>query len=308
MNINRKYIFPIISAIGIVIAIFYVSIASRPRPVGKPIDLPPEAPFSSYISGAGLIEANTENISIGTSIPGIVSEIYVKVGGHVKKGDPLFKIDDRDTIAALEYAEASLNEAESSYADAEDQLKEIESIKDKRARSLDELKRKKYAALLAEAKVKTAKANVFVAQTTLNRLLVTAPVEGDILSLNVRLGEYAPSGVLADPLIIFGNIDPMNIRINIDENDAWRFKLDAPAYAYLRGNRDFKTPLKFVRVEPYVIPKQSLTGNSTERVDTRVLQVIYSYDRKNLPAYTGQQVDVYIKANPLSSDSPQLKK
>jgi HlyD family secretion protein len=48
-------------------------------------------------------------------------------------------------------------------------------------------------------------------------------------------------------------------------------------------------------VEPYVTPKTSLTGSSTERVDTRVLQVIYSFDRNALPAYVGQQMDVFIE-------------
>jgi hypothetical protein len=58
-----------------------------------------------------------------------------------------------------------------------------------------------------------------------------------------------------------------------------------------------KTPLHFVCFEPYVVPKVSLTGDSTERVDTRVLQIIYSFDRGNLPIYVGQQMDVYIDAS-----------
>jgi hypothetical protein len=40
-----------------------------------------------------------------------------------------------------------------------------------------------------------------------------------------------------------------------------------------------------------------LTGDSTERVDTRVLQIIYSFERGNLPIYVGQQMDVYIDAS-----------
>ena len=47
--------------------------------------------------------------------------------------------------------------------------------------------------------------------------------------------------------------------------------------------KDIHTPLHFVRFEPYVIPKESLTGDTTERVDTRVLQVIYSFDRGDMP-------------------------
>jgi hypothetical protein len=52
-------------------------------------------------------------------------------------------------------------------------------------------------------------------------------------------------------------------------------------------------PLRFVRVEPYLIPKKSLTGDSTERVDTRVMQVLFAIapGTKILP---GQQLDVFI--------------
>ena len=60
-------------------------------------------------------------------------------------------------------------------------------------------------------------------------------------------------------------------------------------------------PLKFVYVEPYVIPKQSLTGNNSERVDTRVLQVIYELpEERPVDVYIGQQMDVYLKAVPPS--------
>ena len=52
-----------------------------------------------------------------------------------------------------------------------------------------------------------------------------------------------------------------------------------------------------MRIDPFVIPKQSLTGASTERVDTRVLQVIYELEiPQGKKIYVGQQVDVMIGA------------
>jgi hypothetical protein len=104
--------------------------------------------------------------------------------------------------------------------------------------------------------------------------------------------------VLAQPLILFGGTDPMNVRVDVDENDAWRVRADADAIGFLRGNKQIRTPLKFVRFEPYVIPKVSLTGQPTERVDTRVMQAIYSFQRGSLPIYVGQQMDIYIDALP----------
>ncbi|HEX9593051.1 MAG TPA: hypothetical protein VGB12_06860 [bacterium] len=56
------------------------------------------------------------------------------------------------------------------------------------------------------------------------------------------------------------------------------------------------TPLTFVRFEPFVLPKRSLTGDGTERVDTRVLQVIYRVEDDSLPLFVGQQMDVFIEA------------
>jgi hypothetical protein len=73
-----------------------------------------------------------------------------------------------------------------------------------------------------------------------------------------------------------------------------------PAVAFARGNKDIRTDLKFVRFEPFIVPKRSLTGASTERVDTRVLQAIFSFEPKDLPLYVGQQVDVYIKSEPVN--------
>ena len=95
--------------------------------------------------------------------------------------------------------------------------------------------------------------------------------------------------------MVFGNVQTMHVRTDIDENDAWRLTPGATAYATVRGNNTIGTHLEFVRVEPYVVPKKSLTGSSTERVDTRVLQVLYRFDRRDLPIYVGQQVDVYIE-------------
>ncbi len=99
--------------------------------------------------------------------------------------------------------------------------------------------------------------------------------------------------------MLLGNTDVLNVRVDIDENDAWRVQTSRSAVAYVRGNRDLRTPLQFLRIEPYVVPKKSLTGDSSERVDTRVLQVLYQFDPKSLPVFVGQQMDVFIEAPPI---------
>jgi hypothetical protein len=69
------------------------------------------------------------------------------------------------------------------------------------------------------------------------------------------------------------------------------------AKAYIKGRRDVEIPLRFVRIEPYVVPKRSLAGESSEHVDTRVLQIIYHFDRPTgAGIYVGQQMDVFLDA------------
>ncbi len=148
----------------------------------------------------------------------------------------------------------------------------------------------------AEAKLKEAKAVLTGARADLDKTIVRAPIDGQILKVNVRLGEYAQAGVLANPLMTMGSADPLHIRVDIDEADSWRVGPDGPAIARLRGNPAISTALTFVRFEPYVLPKRSLSGDNSERVDTRVLQVIYAFAPKDFPAFVGQQVDVFIKA------------
>jgi len=102
--------------------------------------------------------------------------------------------------------------------------------------------------------------------------------------------------------MILGSVTPLHVRVDVDEHDAWRVREGAPALASPRGNGSLRIPLEFVRFEPYVIPKKSLTGDSTERVDTRVLQVIYRVKDQDAPLYVGQQMDVYIET-PLTSSA-----
>lgn len=139
-------------------------------------------------------------------------------------------------------------------------------------------------------------AEVEAAKTEINRLTVRAPVDGHILQVNIRPGEFAQSATLDSPLMLLGNVKRLHVRVDIDENDAWRFTPGSRATAFVRGNPQLNTDLTFEYVEPYVIPKRSLTGESTERVDTRVIQVVYSFPGEALNVYPGQLMDVYIES------------
>ncbi|MFN6196291.1 MAG: secretion protein HlyD, partial [Planctomycetota bacterium] len=97
-------------------------------------------------------------------------------------------------------------------------------------------------------------------------------------------------------LLRLGDVDVLHVRVDVDEHDDFRVRPGARAVASLRGAPARRVDLRLVHIEPFVVPKKSLTGSSFERVDTRVLQVVYAFDPKALPAYVGQQLDVFIEA------------
>ncbi|HXC36396.1 MAG TPA: efflux RND transporter periplasmic adaptor subunit [Candidatus Acidoferrales bacterium] len=306
----KKYILPIIAFGALTFGIVSM-VKSQPRMEATvPPSPPPVSPYNHTVAADGLVESSSENISIGTPIADVVTEVPVVVGQQVRAGDILFKLDVRQLEADLAVRKAELEVAQAqvpvdaaSYDDVKQQLDFAESLSDKRAISSQELAKREHAVEVARARLEGSRAQVTAAaadvesvQTQIERSIIRAPIDGEVLQCKVHVGEFAPAGVTDTPLIMLGQLKPLNIRVDVDENEAWRVRPNAAAVATVRGNANLKTKLSFVRFEPYVLPKKSLTGDNTERVDTRVLQVIYRVDDNKLPLFVGQQMDVFIDA------------
>jgi HlyD family secretion protein len=350
MKFLVKFVLPAVAAAAFVVAVMHViqtnrESSTRPEPVGEP----PRSPYKDAVAGAGIIEAATENIAVGSPVPGIIDKISVKVGAQVKAGDPLFKLITVDLEAQWKLKQAAVASARAEYyrlknlprpeeiplkvatvddakarlAESKRKLKRIlELFKEKTATEDDvESARLDVATGLAalekadadlkllkagtsqdqlkvqEAAIQQAESDANQVETDLKRRTVRASVDGEVLQVNIRPGEFvgAPPN---QALVLLGNTKPLHVRVDIDENDIPRFQAGADAIAMLKGYPEFKFPLKFQRIEPYVIPKKSLTGENTERVDTRVLQVIYEIGKQSTPLYVGQQMDVFIQAKP----------
>ncbi|HEY2156310.1 MAG TPA: HlyD family efflux transporter periplasmic adaptor subunit [Isosphaeraceae bacterium] len=192
---------------------------------------------------------------------------------------------EREMLAAADYDRDNYAEkaAEAALARADADLKKI-----KAGSWIEDIK-------VAEASLKQAEAQVASMKIMIDRLTVRALVDGEILQVHVRPGQFAALN-WNEPLVVLGDVRTLHVRIDIDENDLPWFAPGAEAVATLKGRPAVKYPLEFVKFEPYVIPKRSLTGDNSERVDTRVLQAIYAIKDFPTPVYVGQQMDVYLRA------------
>jgi RND family efflux transporter MFP subunit len=293
---TRRIVLPVLAVVGIGLAIAAIMLGDRTLTGASAVVNPVVSPFATAVAGAGIVEASSENIAIGTPVSGIVTAIAVKWGDRVKSGDLLFKIDDRDLQGQLLIANAKVKEAEAGLAKVKNLLDVGEGLSKGTSISVVDLANRRFDVGISEGIVASAKAQVDQLKIEVDRRTVRAPLAGRILQIKIHPGEYAQSGVVSPPLMLLGDDTRLHVRVDINENDAWRIKPTASAMAYVPGNPDLSVRLRFERIEPYAVPKVSLTGESTERTDTRVLQVIYSFERGELPIYIGQRMNVYVDA------------
>lgn len=311
-----RQVLPAIALLGLVVAAVFILGGLPDRELTEPQREPARAPAAladaPRVAGSGVVEPSSELVQIGSALSGLVTTLAVRPGDRVARGDLLFAVDDRAAQAQLREARAAVAEARAAIAEALStrdtamrQLALYRGVEDPAAVSRAEVIRAEGEAStaaerldLARARLQAAQARAASARTEIGRLSVRAPIAGEILAVNIRPGEYVSTmgGGNSQPFIEMGQTQPLHVRIDIDEEQAPRVALGEPAVVSPRGAAERQVKARFVRAEPLVVPKRSLTNSAAERVDVRVLQVLYELPESDGLFRVGQQVDAYIPA------------
>lgn len=291
--------------------VFSYTFGRQPPQPSNQLTLPPSSPYENNVSGIGIVEANSKNISVGTFLQGIVAELFVVEGSVVKKGDPLLRLDTRSAEVDVELREREIATAKEQIAVMQATLDEAKDIYERTvhmksglAISIEEKRKREFAVRRTEADLRRvqsdlnrATAALKAAQVALDKMTVHAPTDGLILRVNTKVGESVGDANKSNAIVLMGNHIPLHLRVQIDENDIWRFKSNTKATAFLKSNKDIKFPLTFVRLEPYAAPKQQISGDVQEFVDTRIVETIYKIEGDTSRIYIGQQLDVFIEVD-----------
>ena len=283
------------SFVGVLAVIFMVRQTTAVEPMQPPPSVPARKPSARVIAAAGLVESLRENTRVGVPVAALVKEVLVRVWDDVEAGAPLLRLDDRELQAQLTTQRAELRVREAELAKARRQYELSQALRGDGLVSQEETDTQRDSFEVAQARWESAQAVVAQTETLIDRLTVRAPLRGTVLQVNTRAGEYVVPGGDSAPVLL-GSIEEVQVRADVDEQIAPRVKPGAHAVGYLKGDTENPIALEFVQIEPFITPKRNLTGSSAERVDTRVLQVIYKFPN-GLPrkVYIGQQMDLFLE-------------
>jgi len=191
----------------------------------------------------------SQKVELGTLVSGVVSEVHVRPGQSVSKGDELISLDGRSfsgqvsrRLAAYRHAKAALEEAE-----REDE-RAIE-LYDRTVLSDFERNQALIALQSARASAEAARADLIEARLDLERSVVRAPFDGVVLSVSVAPGQTIVSEWQSSPLVTVADNRVYLARAQVDAIQAGRLKRGSELRATVRGE-DVQALVSHVGFEP----------------------------------------------------------
>lgn len=172
--------------------------------------------FSASLEGSKVIE-------IRPQVDGYLDRIYVDEGAHVRKGQPLFHINDRPYIEQLNNAKAALSAAKANLANAQINVSKIAPLVQSNVVSEVQLKTAQAAYDAAQASVEQAQAMVGNAQINLGYTTISAPVDGYIGRIPLKTGSLVGT-TTAEALTVLSEIKEVYAYFSLSEKDFLDFK------------------------------------------------------------------------------------
>jgi multidrug efflux system membrane fusion protein len=192
--------------------------AADAPPQGPPVDVAVvlNQNITDWQSYSGRLQA-VDHVEIRPQVPGTIVAVYFKDGALVKKGDPLFLIDPRPYVAAVDQAAAQLAAAKARASFAVTDYARAQKLIADNAIAKRDFDQKSNSALEAQADVKAAQAALETAQVNLGYTRITAPVSGRMSRAELTVGNIVAVGSAAPALTTLVSVSPMYASFDVDE-------------------------------------------------------------------------------------------
>ena len=267
MKLKKKHIIILIAAA--LALIFLVVINAKANGIKYETRKVRRCTITEVVEASGTINP-VNTVSVGSTVSGLIKEIYVDFNSVVKKGQILAQIDPANFQASVDQATAQINNAQANLANTQAVMemsrKTYNRYKNLYAKNfiakseLDQAESDYYANL---AKVNSAKAQISQAQATYNTAMtnlgytkIIAPVDGTIISREIDLGQPVAASFQAPQLFtIAQDLTNMQIEVNVSEADIGKVKVGQDVTYTLDGypDTDFKGKVTQVRISPTTV-------------------------------------------------------
>ncbi len=262
---------------------------------GKPdvtevaVEKPVKRTITESITANGKIQPEVE-VKISPEVSGEIIELNIKEGDQVEKGAILCRIKP-DTyisykeraIAAVNTARARLTQSEAQLAQQQLAFKRSNQLFEQKAISESEFENAKTAFEVAQADVKSAKYNVESAEASLKeaeenlrKTTIYAPISGTISKLSIELGErvVGTAQFTGTEILRIANLNRMETRVDVNENDIVRVKMNDTAFIEV----DAYVDRKFKGLVTQIANSASVQGVSTDQVTSFEVRIFLLED------------------------------
>lgn len=267
MKIKKRVLIPIVLLVVLLIAasanlIIKKQVKYETRKIRR-------CTITEVVEASGTINP-VNTVSVGSTVSGLIKEIYVDFNSQVKKGQILAQIDPANFEASVQQNQAQINNAQANVAKlqavAEYDRKMYERYKNLYAKNfvakseLDQMKSNYYSDLAqieaARAQIRQYQATLKTAQTNLGYTRIIAPVDGTIISREIDLGQPVAASFQAPELFtIAQDLTKMQIEVNVSEADIGKVQDGQDVVYTLDGYPDinFKGKVTQVRISPTTV-------------------------------------------------------
>lgn len=213
------------------------------------------------VNATGEVKA-VDLVTVGAQVSGKIEKLYVSIGQTVKMGDMIAEIDsttqqnDVDIAKAkMSSYQAQLKAAKTSLKIAKKQYQRMQSLKKQNAASTEDLENAEdsYEAAMSkvaeiEASLKETEISLSTAETNLGYTKITAPLDGTIVSVPVKVGQTINAAMDTPTIVQIADLNQMEIYIEISEGDIGNIKPGVKVtYSVLADmNKVYETTLKSI--------------------------------------------------------------
>jgi len=240
----KKWIWPLVIVLALGGGAYGWYYQRAHRPVENPYKTAPveRRSISSRITASGTLQARV-TVQVGSQVSGRVLELHADFNSKVKKGDIVAKLDPQLFQASLQQAQASYASAQANAAKAEatrvDADRQYQRAKTQRAEGLasqQDVDTAETSARVAQAGVDAAKSMVAQARAALNQdqvnlslSVIKSPIDGVVISRSVDVGQTVAASLQAPVLFtIAEDLTKMHIEASVPESDVGRLAVDMP--------------------------------------------------------------------------------